>query len=67
MSEVHKILFLKFGKIVENLKTDVNRLHLVLKVKPNFMYFGHKHVETGPNCSHEPTILLKYQTPLSKK
>ena len=24
------------------------------------MYFGHKHVETGPNCSHELVTLLKY-------
>ena len=24
------------------------------------MYFGHKHVETGPNCSHELATFLKY-------
>ena len=27
--------------------------------KQNFMYFGHKHVETGPNCSHELSTFLK--------
>ena len=30
------------------------------------MYFGHKNVETGSNCSHElATFLLKYQVPLT--
>ena len=28
------------------------------------MYFGHKHVETGPNCSHELPTFLKYQMSL---
>ena len=29
------------------------------------MYFGHKHVETGSNCSHENATFLKYHMPLS--
>ena len=28
------------------------------------MYFGHKHVETGLNCSHELATFLKYHMPL---
>ena len=28
------------------------------------MYFGHKHVETRPNCSHGITTFLKYHMPL---
>ena len=28
--------------------------------KHRFMYFRHKHVETGLNCSHEVSIFLKY-------
>ena len=28
------------------------------------MYFEHKHVETGPNCAHEPAAFLKYHMPL---
>ena len=28
------------------------------------MYFGHKHVETGPNCSDELATFLKYHMPL---
>ena len=28
------------------------------------MYFGHKHVETGPNCSHELVTFPKYHMPL---
>ena len=28
------------------------------------MNFGHKHVETGPNCSHELDTFLKYHMPL---
>ena len=28
------------------------------------MYFGYKHVETGPNCSHELATFLKYHIPL---
>ena len=28
------------------------------------MYFDHKHVETGPNCSHELSTFLKYHMPL---
>ena len=34
--------------------------------KENFMYFGHKHVETGPNCSHELATFFKYHMPLRK-
>ena len=30
------------------------------------MYFGHKHVETGPNCSNELATFLKYHMPLIK-
>ena len=33
MFKVHKTLFSKFGEIVEKLKTDVDRLHLVSKMK----------------------------------
>ena len=29
------------------------------------MYFGHKHVETGPNYSHELSTFLKYHMPVS--
>ena len=28
------------------------------------MYFGHKHVEIRPNCSHGITTFLKYRVPL---
>ena len=28
------------------------------------MYFGHKHVETGPNRPHELTTVLNYHMPL---
>ena len=28
------------------------------------MYFGHKYVETGLNCSHELATFLKYHMPL---
>ena len=28
------------------------------------MDFGHKHVETGPSCSHELIIFLKYHMSL---
>ena len=31
---------------------------------PNFMYFGHKHVENGPNYSHKLVTFLKYHIPL---
>ena len=31
------------------------------------MYFGHKHVETGPNCSYELATFLKYHMSLSMK
>ena len=33
--------------------------------KQIFTYFGHKHVETGLNCSHELSIFLKYLMPLT--
>ena len=29
------------------------------------MYFGHKHLETGPNCLHELAASLKYDMPLN--
>ena len=87
--------------MVENMKTDIDRLLLVSKLikssillkyignffsfsnpkvvyirpflsslpfpkfwKENFMYFSHKRVETGPNCSHELATFLKYHMPL---
>ena len=28
------------------------------------MYFGHKYVETGRNCLHELSTILKYHMPL---
>ena len=28
------------------------------------MYFGHKHIETGQDCSHELATFLKYHMPL---
>ena len=30
------------------------------------MYFGHKHVETGPNCSHGLATFFKYHMPLTR-
>ena len=30
------------------------------------MYFGHKHIETGPYCSQEFAIFFKYHMPLKK-
>ena len=32
--------------------------------KQNVMYFGSKHVETGPNCSQELATFIKYYTTL---
>ena len=29
------------------------------------MYFRHKNVEIGPNCSHEIATFLKYHMPLN--
>ena len=29
------------------------------------MYFGHKHVETGPNYSYKLATFLKHHTPLN--
>ena len=34
--------------------------------KQNFMFYGHKHLETGPNCSHELATFLKYHMSLNK-
>ena len=31
------------------------------------MYFWNKHVETGPNCSHELAVYLKCHMPLKNK
>ena len=30
-----------------------------------YLYFGHKYVKTGPNCSHEIDTFLKYHMPLT--
>ena len=32
--------------------------------KQHFIYFGHKHFETGANCLHELATFLKYHMPL---
>ena len=34
--------------------------------KQNFIYFGHKHVETGPSFSHELATFLKYHMQVYK-
>ena len=31
------------------------------------MFFGHKHVETGKNCSYEVATFLNYHVPLIVK
>ena len=60
MSKGHKILFSKIW--------DSKFFHLLYHFsnfgKKFFMYFGHKLVETGPNCSHELATFLKYHMPL---
>ena len=57
---------------------DVGRLLLISKMKKrsilakkkqnifflNFIYFEHKHVETGLNCTHGLSIFLKFHMPL---
>ena len=60
-------------KFVFIIKTKVVYLHPFLSFLPflkfrkqHFMYFGHKHVETGPNCSCELATFLKYHMPLSR-
>ena len=34
--------------------------------KQNFMYFGHKHVETRPSYPHGMATFLKYYMPLKR-
>ena len=95
--KIHKIFFSKILEMAEKIKTDVNRLLMVSKMKKSsisqniltnfclwsipkvvylrpflsslpfskfwknfFMYCAHKHVETGPNSSHEIPNFLKY-------
>ena len=61
-------IYLKFVFIIgaENiyLRHILSSLLCLKFWKQNFMYLGHKHVEIGPNSSHELTTFLKYQTPL---
>ena len=35
-------------------------------IKFCFQSYGHKHIETGPDCSHELASFLKYYIPLKK-
>ena len=39
--------------------------NFIFFISKNIKYFGHNHVETGLNCSHELSIFLKYHMPLS--
>ena len=58
----------KFFFIVEinsSLSTSVLIFSIISQIrKDNFIYFGHKHVETEPNCSHKLTTFFKYHMPL---
>ena len=35
-------------------------------LEKNVLYFGHKHVESGPSCSHKLATFLKYHMLLRK-
>ena len=48
------------------LRSVLSSLPFLKFFKQNFMNFGHKHVETGPNFLHELATFLKYQIPLTK-
>ena len=57
--------FYSFSKAnVVYLRSFLTSLQLSKFWKQNFMYFGHRHVETGPNCSHELATFPKYHMPL---
>ena len=56
------VLFLK-PKVV-HLRPFLSSLPFPKFEKQNFIYFGHKHVETGPNSSHELATFLKHHMPL---
>ena len=52
---------------LEGLKKWLGHWEKCIALKGNYVdplsYFGHKHVETGPNCSHELATFLKYHVP----
>ena len=79
VDEVLLVPKLKKGQIQQNIlenfhlfsKPKVVYLHPFLSSlpfskfwKPNLMYFGPKHVETGSNYSHELVTFLQYHMPL---
>ena len=47
---------------VVNLRIFLSSLSFPKFWKQNFIYFGLKHIKTGPNCSHKLVTFLKYQT-----
>ena len=55
------------AKTKSSLSTSVFIFFTFLKLwKQRFMYFGHKHVETGPNYSYKLATFLNYHMPLKK-
>ena len=59
-----KNIFLLSKAKVVNLRPFSSVLPFPKFLKENLMYFGHKHVETEPNCSHKFSTFLKYHTAL---
>ena len=62
ISKVHKIIKTKIHLFVPGF--IFSTIIFLEFWKQNFMYFGHKYVESGPNCSHEFATFLKYHMPL---
>ena len=55
------LLFLFKLQSLRLISSPTPPLLIFLKLwKQNFIYFGHKHVETGLNCSHQLSIFHKY-------
>ena len=51
-------------KVVVYLRLFSSSLPFLRFQKQNFIYVEHRHVETGPNCSHDLATFLKYHMSL---
>ena len=61
-----KFSFENFGNSSED-KAGCRQTTFGFRIENFFLYFGHKHVETGPNCLHELATFFKNHMPLKTK
>ena len=65
LRKIYRTFFFIFKPKVVYLRTFLSFLPFFKFLQQRFVYFGHKHVETGPNYSYELATFLNSQSEIS--